>query len=170
MRRRLYFIMPDQGSAQKMMDDLLLARIEERHIHFLARRGTDMDGLHEANHLQKSDLVHGAQVGLALGAVLGLVLGAVVVVAMDTADRWQIAIVLGSGAAGALFGAWVSSMVGSAVPNSRLKQFSEAIEEGKILMMADVPQHRANEVRELLASRHPEAEDRGFDPHIPAFP
>ena len=40
MRRRLYFIMPDLPSARKMMDDLLLARIEERHIHVLARRGT----------------------------------------------------------------------------------------------------------------------------------
>ena len=61
-------------------------------------------------------------------------------------------------------------MVGSAVPNSRLKQFESAIEEGRILVMADVPQHRVNEVREALHDRHPEAEDRGVDPHIPAFP
>jgi len=37
-------------------------------------------------------------------------------------------------------------------------------------VMADVPQHRVNEVREALHDRHPEAEDRGIDPHIPAFP
>ena len=170
MRRRLYFIMPDLPSARKAMDDLLLGRIEERHIHFLARRGTAMDGLHEANHLQKSDLVHGAQVGLALGALLGFVLGAVIVMTLQTDNRWQIVTVLGSGVIGALFGAWVASMVGSAVPNSRLKQFSKAIDEGKILLMADVPDHRVNEVRELLTARHPEAEDRGIDPHIPAFP
>lgn len=170
MRRRLYFIMPDLPSARRMMDDLLLARIEERHIHVLARRGTAMDGLHEANHLQKSDLVHGAQVGLALGALLGVILGFVVVTTMGTEDRWQIAIVLGSGLAGAIFGAWVASMVGSAVPNSRLRQFESAIADGKILVMADVPQHRVNEVRESLGARHPEAEDRGIDPHIPAFP
>jgi hypothetical protein len=170
MRRRLYFIMPDLPSARRMMDDLLLARIEERHIHFLARRGTAMDGLHEANHLQKSDLVHGAQVGLALGALLGVILGAVVVMTTATDDRWLIPIVLGSGLAGAIFGAWVASMVGSAVPNSRLKQFESAIADGKILVMADVPQHRVNEVRESLGARHPEAEDRGIDPHIPAFP
>ena len=170
MRRRLYFIMPDLQSARKAMDDLLLARIEERHIHFLAKRGTPMDGLHEANHLQKSDLVHGAQVGLALGALLGFVLGAVVVLTMQTDDRWQIVTVLGSGLVGALFGAWVASMVGSAVPNSRLRQFAQTIEEGKILLMADVPEHRVNEVREQLSTRHPEAEDRGIDPHIPAFP
>ena len=170
MRRRLYFIMPDVQSARKMMDDLLLARIEERHIHFLARRGTPMDGLHEANHLQKSDLVHGAQVGLALGALLGVLLGFALVMTLFTDNRWQIAVVLGSGLLGALFGAWVASMVGSAVPNSRLKQFQQTIDEGKLLVMADVPEHRVNEVRELLNARHPEAEDRGIDPHIPAFP
>jgi hypothetical protein len=170
MRRRLYFIMPDLPSAQKMMDDLLLARIEERHIHFLARRGTSMEGLHEANHLQKSDLVHGAQVGLALGALLGFIVGAIVVMTIAVDNRLQIAVVLGSGIVGALFGAWVASMVGSAVPNSRLKQFQSAIDEGRILVMADVPQHRVVEVRDALHDRHPEAEDRGIDPHIPAFP
>ena len=170
MRRRLYFIMPDLPSARKMMDDLLLARIEERHIHFLARRGTSMEGLHEANHLQKTDLVHGAQVGLALGALLGVILGAIVVTTMQVDNRWQIVTVLGSGVLGALFGAWVASMVGSAVPNSRLKQFESAIADGRILVMADVPQYRVNEVRESLGARHPEAEDRGVDPHIPAFP
>lgn len=170
MRRRLYFIMPDLASARKAMDDLLLARIEERHIHFLARRGTPMDGLHEANHLQKSDLVHGAQVGLALGALLGFVLGVIVVKTLFTDDRLQIVIVLGSGLVGALFGAWVASMVGSAVPNSRLKQFSQAIDEGKLLLMVDVPEHRLEEVRQRLNATHPEAEDRGIDPHIPAFP
>jgi hypothetical protein len=170
MRRRLYFIMPDLQSARKAMDDLLLARIEERHIHFLARRGTPMDGLHEANHLQKSDLVHGAQVGLALGALLGFVLGAVLVMTLVTDDRWQIATVLGAGIVGALFGTWVASMVGSAVPNSRLKQFSAAIDEGKLLLIADVPNQRVNDLRDLLNAQHPEAEDRGIDPHIPAFP
>ena len=47
MKRRLYYVLPDLPSARKIMDDLLLARIEERHIHFLAKRGTPMDGLHE---------------------------------------------------------------------------------------------------------------------------
>lgn len=170
MRRRLYFIMPDVPSARKMMEDLLLARIEERHIHFLARRGTPMEGLHEANHLQKSDLVHGAQVGLALGALLGFILGAVLVMTTITDDRWQIVTVLGAGVVGALFGAWVASMVGNSVPNSRLVQFQKAIEDGKLLLMVDVPEHRMNEVKDLIAARHPEAEDRGIDPHIPAFP
>src|SRR4051794_44228 len=75
MRRRLIYVLPDPASARKMMDDLLLARIEERHIHFVANPEVSMLGLHEASLLQKSDLVHGAQVGMLLGAALGCAAG-----------------------------------------------------------------------------------------------
>jgi len=36
--------------------------------------------------------------------------------------------------------------------------------------MIDVPEHRVEEIRERLHAAHPEAEDRGLDPHVPAFP
>ena len=170
MRRRLYFIMPDLQSARRAMDDLLLARIEERHIHFLGKRGDPMDGLHEANILQKSDVVHGAQLGMVLGAVLGIIVGGIMALAGAADDHWQIFTVLGSGIVGALFGLWVSSMVGSAVPNSRLRRFEQAIDAGKLLLMVDVPKHRVDEIRAMLNAEHPEAEDRGIDPYIPAFP
>ena len=38
-------------------------------------------------------------------------------------SHMQIPIVIGAALVGALLGAWFSSMVGSALPNSRLKQF-----------------------------------------------
>ena len=170
MRRRLLYLMPDLPSARKIMDDLLLARIEEKHIHFPAKRGTSMEGLHEASMAQKSDLVHGAQMGLMLGAALGCALGGIIAYTLESSDTWRIITVLGCVLLGALFGAWVASMVGSAVPNSRLTQFQQAIEEGKILLMVDVPETRVEEIRDRLRAIHPEAEDRGLDPHVPAFP
>jgi hypothetical protein len=170
MRRRILYLLPDLASARKMMDDLLLARVEERHIHFLARRGTPMDGLHEANVLQKSDLVHGAQMGLMLGAALGCALGVLLAFTLFAGEGTRIITVLGATVLGSLFGMWVSSMVGASVPNSRLRQFDAAIEEGRILLMVDVPQQRVDEIRERLSAIHPEAEDRGLDPHVPAFP
>ena len=71
MRRRLYFVLPDVQSARTMLNDMLLARIECRHIHFLAARGTLPPDLPEASVLQKTDIVHGAQLGLIIGAVVG---------------------------------------------------------------------------------------------------
>jgi hypothetical protein len=152
------------------MDDLLLARIEERHIHFLAKSGTPMEGLHECNVLQKTDLVHGAQLGLVIGALLGCAGGGLLVFFGVAPDRWQIVTVIGTTVLGALLGTWVSSMVGSAIPNSRLQQFDALIEQGRILLMIDVPEHNVEKIKALLGERHPEAQDRGLDPHIPVFP
>ncbi len=75
MRLRLYYLRPGLPSARKLADDLLLARIEDRHMHFLGKRGTDYGDLHEASVLQKTDIVHGAETGLAIGGLLGAVIG-----------------------------------------------------------------------------------------------
>lgn len=170
MRRRLYFLLPDLPSARRTMDDLLLARIEERHIHFLARPGTPMEGLHEANVLQTSDVVHAAQTGLVTGALLGCAAGGSVAYFVFSASTLQIPVVIGAALVGALLGAWFSSLAGSALPNSRLKHFEPMIADGKLLLMVDIPEHSVDEVRALLGRDHPEAVDGGIDPHIPVFP
>src|SRR5574341_1982468 len=169
MRRRLYFLLPDLGSAKKTADDLLLARIEDRHMHFLAKRGTDLGNLREATYLQKTDLLHGAGIGLALGGIGGLILGAVIV-AFPPAGDPQAVTVLIAAVIGAVLGAWMASMAAAAVPNSRLKQFQEEIARGRILLMVDVPYARVEQVRELLAARHPEAVSGGQETRFPAFP
>ena len=152
------------------MDDLLLMRIEERRIHFVARPDVPMDGLHEANVLQTTDLLHGAKQGALIGAFLGCAAGGLVVWHFGLAQNYQAATVFGLALFGALFGAWVASMAGSAVPNSQLKQFEPQLAEGRILLMVDVPEHKAEEVRDKLGQRHPEATSGGIEPNIPAFP
>jgi hypothetical protein len=62
---------------------------------------------------------------------------------------------------GAPLGAWMASMAGAAVPNSRLRQFQADIEAGRVLTMVDVPFSRVAEITELVLSRHPEAVPRG---------
>ncbi len=170
MRRRLYFLLPDLPSARKTMDDLLLARIQESHIHFLARPGTPMDGLNECNALQATDLVHGAQTGLVTGALLGCAVGGAAAYFLLSTSPLQIPIVISAALLGALLGAWFSSMVGSALPNSRLKQFEPMIAQGKLLLMVDVPEHSVEEVKMRLGRDHPEAIQGGTDPRIPVFP
>jgi len=129
-----------------------------------------MEGLHEANVLQKTDLVHGAQVGLLLGALLGCFVGGAIVWYFPIAGIWQTVTVLGAAIVGALFGVWVSSMVGSAIPNSRLREYEPLIEDGKILVMVDVPEHRTEEIKSVITERHPECLQCRLEPHIPAFP
>ena len=71
MRNRLYYVLPDAASANTTRDDLLVARVEDRNVHFLAKRGTGLVRLHEAGAQQKSDRVLGAENGMAFGALCG---------------------------------------------------------------------------------------------------
>jgi hypothetical protein len=170
MRRRLYFVLPDIDSARSMLNDMLLARIEIRHIHFLAQRDTLPPDLPEASVLQKTDLVHGAQTGIVTGGIVGALAGLFFVLFPPEGVTLKLVTVLAAALIGALFGAWASSMAASAVPNSRLKRFEPAIAQGKMLMMVDVPMRRVREISELVTRKHPEAAPGGFEPTIPAFP
>lgn len=170
MRRRLYFVLPDIESARSMLKDLLLARIEWKHIHFLARRGTLPDDLPEATVLQKTDIVHGAQLGIGIGGIVGALAGALVVFFPPEGVTLKLFTILVVAIGGAFFGAWASSMVASSVPNSRLKPFARDMDAGRVLMMVDVPMRRTQEICDMVTSRHPEAANGGFEPTIPAFP
>lgn len=169
MRHRLYYVLPDIESARRTFDDLLLSRIEQRHIHFLGGGGMGIpDDLPEANLLHKTDVVHGAEAGMLVGAAMGFLLGFVFVYYYALAS--EALVVLATTAAGLLFGAWAASMVAAAIPNSRLKALLPRIEQGGILLIVDVPMRRVREIEDLLAARHPEMRFSGEDPNIPVFP
>ena len=170
MRLRMYVTLPDLASAKRLADDLLLARIEDRHMHFLARRGTDLGDLHEASYLHKTDTVHGGFVGFVIGGVMGVLLGFLLIEYPPEGAHLELVAVLITAILGALLGTWVASMVGMQVPNSRLKAFEEDIKQGGILLMLDVPAGRYEQVRDVISRTHPEAMDRGNEPTVPAFP
>lgn len=85
-------------------------------------------------------------------------------------NELQLATILLMALIGAAFGAWVASMVASALPNSRLKSFASAIAAGQILMMADARFGWIDEIRKRVAAYRPEAMSSGPEPTIPAFP
>lgn len=170
MRRRLYFLLPDVSSAKRAGDDLLLARIEDRHMHFLARRGTDLGELHEAGYAMKTDAVRGVWLGLVLGACGGAGIGALIVAMPPTGTQPGLAAAVFATVLGALLGVWLGSMAAVAVPNSRLRGFQQDIDRGRVLLMVDVPYRRIDEVRTIVSARHPEATPAGVDARYPAFP
>ncbi|MBI5925363.1 MAG: DUF1269 domain-containing protein [Aquabacterium sp.] len=170
MRHRIYWLLPDLASARRAMDQLLLARIEHRHLHFHAREGTDLGSLHKASALQSSDLVSAAQRGLALGAALGAACGALFAFSPWLDDANKPALVAALSGSGALFGAWTASMVGVSVPSRRLARFKWDIEHGMILLMADIPHSRVKDIEALMEANSPDAHFEGHDPHVPSFP
>jgi hypothetical protein len=170
MRLRMYLTLPDLASAKQLANDLLLARIEDRHMHFLARRGTDLGELHEASYLQKTDAMHGAFTGLVIGGIVGVVVGVLLVYFPPGGASIQLVAVLAAALVGAFLGIWIAGMMGLQVPNTQLKGFEQELRDGKILLMLDVPASRYDEIRRVIERTHPEATDRGNEPMVPAFP
>jgi hypothetical protein len=71
---------------------------------------------------------------------------------------------------GALFGGWASGMNAAAIPNKKLEQYTDRIEQGQVLMMVDVPVRRMKEIEEMIAKRHPDFKFGGEEPPMLAFP
>jgi len=170
--RRLYFLIPGVDSAKTIVDELLLARVEQRHMHIAAadHHALTEANLPEANLLQESDFVPAVERGLAIGGATGILAGIAAVALPGVGLVLGGGAILGIGLAGAGVGAWLSSMIGISVPSTRLTEFEDAIKEGSLLMMVDVPKTRVEEITALIKQHHPEAEIEGTEPVIPAFP
>ncbi|MGV6827318.1 MAG: DUF1269 domain-containing protein [bacterium] len=169
MSRRLYFVVPTVAIAQQIEKELLLARIDSGRMHFMASEGTDLHDLPEATLAQKSDVVHGLEVGLVAGGGAGVFAGFGAMFFLGVSS--STAAIMGMLAIfGALFGAWISALIGTSVPNSRLETFQKDLQEGHVLMMLDVPKERVHEVTDMVRMHHPDTDFSGVEPTIPAFP
>lgn len=173
--RRMYFLTRSTDDARRITDELLLDRIDEHHIHILTHSGDLPDDLPEATSDEESDFFPALFKGLGLGAVTGLVIG--VLLALTSAFGISVEMLYNTPYLavitifGGLMGAFGAAIVGVSVPNPLLKRFNKALdEEGRILVMTDVPRDRVDELRARVQKADPDAEYCGVEPLKPAFP
>jgi hypothetical protein len=139
-------------------------------MHFLAKRDTDLGELPVASVAEKTDIVHGMWNGLVAGGATGAALGSIALFFPVIESTLGVGSILIFALLGASFGVWVSAMIGASVPNSHLKEFDQIIESGNILLMADVPKERVEEISALVRARYPNVRSGQLEPTIPAFP
>jgi len=168
MKKRLYFLLPGLDSAKKVVDELLLSRINDQHIHVMAKEGTNLGDLPEASVFQKSDIVHGVETGMVIGGISGLAGSLIAIAALQLGSMMGV-VVLGGTIFGAGFGIWTSGMIGSSTKNTRLKEFEYAMDNGKILIMADVPIILVDSITRKI-EKHTNVVMGGSEPSMPAFP
>ena len=170
-KMRIFFLVPTIKIAKNIVDELLLARVPEKHMHVIAKNGTPLDDLPEASLLEKSDFKHALEKGLALGGLTGLLAGLVAVTFPPAGLVYAGgAVVLGSTLAGAGVGAWLSSMVGISLPNACLKRFQSAIDQGELLMFVEISHDKKDSIIQSIRRHHPEVDFGGLDPEYPVFP
>jgi hypothetical protein len=161
--RRLYFMLPTVDDAKDMLKEMLCAHIDIEKIQFLGKRGNLPPELPEAPLFQKTDITQAAKIGLLAGGFIGIVCGGIALLLPPDALVFEpITVPLGA-LLGALIGAWIASVAGSAVSNTKFDVFQPEIEQGKVLMIVDVPQRRVEEIS-VRARKNPHTTLRGFEP------
>lgn len=166
--KRLYFLLPDLKVTKKVVDELLLARVEERHIHVIASEQTPLENLPEASLVQKSDFVPAVERGIAMGGATGVLTGLVAMVLPGVVIAGGA--LLAMGLVGAGMGAWLGGMIGMDAENIHVKRFEDAIQSGQVLVLLDITKERVDEIVGLIKKHHPDVDFEGVEPTIPAFP
>jgi hypothetical protein len=72
--------------------------------------------------------------------------------------------------AGAGTSALLTAIAGSAFPNSRLREFQPAIEQGQILVMTDAPKEQIADTEALVKTIAPEIKAGGTEPPTKLIP
>ncbi|MGZ8175866.1 MULTISPECIES: DUF1269 domain-containing protein [Methylobacter] len=163
--RRIYFLVPNIAITHKIVEELQVEGIEDRHIHILAKRDTPLEGLPEAGISIKTDFLPAVERGVALGGSTGLLAGLIGLrfAGFAIAGGPLLGIIM----AGATIGSLMGGLAGMNSGNSRLRQFEEAIERGELLVLIDTPKDRIEAIRKLVIKHHPEAEFEGIEPILP---
>ena len=164
MRRRLYFVLPNIKSAHTIMDELLLDRIDETHIHFHADKNQLLGDLPTASAIEKSDVVYSAMAGFLFGAMFGLLGGVLAYMVPWWFGEVSLMVIPYCMVLGAIACAAWAAAVATSAPSYRIKVHENEIEQGNILMIISVPLRRLKEIRNRLVSKHPEATYSGVWP------
>jgi hypothetical protein len=168
MKRRLYFLLPDNAHAAALVRDLEMGGIARAHMHAIAGRGGDVSSLPVASSMQRNDT--GARIERYLWsghlAVFFLALIALVALALlPVPAGW---LLLPAAVMLACFVSGLEFVVRT--PNVHLDEFRSALRHREILLMIDVPVGLVADVENLAHRRHPEAMAGGVGWSIETLP
>lgn len=169
--KRLCVSLPDLQITRGVVSELHNQGIDASRIHLLAKEGIELDAVSDTSLIDDSDFMPALERGLAMGGSIGLVAGILVLVLPGSGIiLGGSAILLGSIFAGALTSGYLTAIVGADLPNTRLHQFRQALEEGEILLMFDVPKDEIEQTKGWVRRHHPEADILGVEPPPPILP
>lgn len=153
----LYCLAPDMNSTKSVITELRELGISEENIFVVAKdhQAVQVERLREAELGDVSDLYGSFKRYLMVGAGLGMLAGFILALVMPAR------LATGEGVAlvsllGASLGAWASVVVRMSAIQPSVEKFEQAIEEGSLLIMADVPHSSEQSVRRSIKQHHPE--------------
>ena len=158
MREHLKFLLPNIQAANQASEALLLARIDNKNISFMARPGLALGKLQAASMVESSNMINGGARGILFGATIGLILGLYTHyfqpwVTEPMHINWIVLVgaIMVLGAALSAIGA---ALLGSNRINDDLVKYKKRIDEGAILMIVAAPYQRSDEITKVVSKLH----------------
>lgn len=157
--KRMYYLTSSLSSVEKISDNLHQAGITDWnfHVHSNDEAGLIKHQVHSANYIQKMDIVRYSERGGILGFTISLLACGYIMTAQPFGGNVDSLGYMAVFTFFTLFGAWAGGMVGMMKENQKLAQFHDDIEAGRHLLLVDVKAGQAEDVRQLMAAKHPEA-------------
>lgn len=158
MKPKLKFLLPDIQTANQVAESLLLARVDNKNISFIAKPGTNLGQLQAASTIESTNIVNDGEKGILIGAAIGLLAGLYMHffqpwITTSMGVHW-ITIVAIATVAGAMASAIGAAVFGVNLFNTDLNKFKDKIDRGAILMIVAAPFQRANEIRSIVSKSH----------------
>lgn len=158
MKPKVKFLLPDIQAANKAAESLLLSRIDNKNISFLARPGTNLGDLQAARAIESANIINDGARGLLIGAGIGLFIGVYIHyfqpwITASMNLHWVILAGITT-VMGAMGSSIVTAIFGAKLFNTNLDKFKDRIADGAILMIVNVPLHRTNEIHKVVNKLH----------------
>lgn len=167
--KRLCFLSPDVSHSRQVVEDLKNNGIPQKHIYALAKYGVDLDDIPDAGP-DSDDFLPAYKRGLEFGGTAGVLVGLTALAFPPSGIVVGGGLVLLMGLWAAGVGGIMAGIAGGSFSNSKLKSFESAIDEGQILIMADVPDHDVERFEEIIKRLDPEVTVEGIEPPATLIP
>ncbi|MGQ7843323.1 hypothetical protein ACUNV4_02520 [Granulosicoccus sp. 3-233] len=163
---KLVFSAGNAESGRKVVDMLKAEGVDESRISVIGKDAQPIEDMPDPGEFE-NDVVPGSKRGALVGGATGLLAGLGAIVIAPGLALGGAALALAT-AGGATFGVLASSLIGSSVPNSQLREYEEAIARGEVLMVVELEEgQRSSELRARLQQAFPELTFHGEIDAVP---
>ncbi|WP_445322151.1 general stress protein [Paenibacillus sp. FSL M7-1046] len=172
MNKKIVGVFYTEHEASRAIEDLKNQGFLTEDISVIARNKDDVDAINnEMGTKAPEGMASGAATGGLLGGVTGLLagIGALAIPGIGPIlAAGPIAATLAGAAVGAGTGGLVGGLIGLGIPEDEAESYDNYVDEGRILVMVDADNTRAEEVYSVFRSHNSANADRYMDDNIAA--
>ena len=151
MTNKLVFSVPDTRTALQVVEFLKSHGLEDSDVSVLGNEATELSAIPDPGEFE-NDVVPASKRGVLVGGATGLLAGLGAALVAPGLAIGGAALALAT-AGGATFGVLASSLIGSSVTHSQIRDYEQVIERGELLMIIEVADDQETDIKGQLQSK-----------------